>query len=1198
MHKQCVKVNWKAYNKEQHKKKLFLIHQESALQKEIKFRTRFLGGPALGSRDLVQGGAIIREAEGEIMQTSITGSIEVKGKKSKEEDFRIEDKRELTIITDFNRRRSEWGSQMITKVPEQPNEQFKCDRYNELNAAISNSASKTEHQSNQCRTSSQQQIILSSTSLNSNSRYSPPLKQQNQLQLISQPSLTQFNDQSFSTSTVKCQDYQVCQSSQYDIKQLNRLRIKKKYQRARFDKNRNFHFTNIFCKSNQVERGSQAILQWPDKLDERHERRAWPAISKTELMKQQIHQDQFLTRVYANIHNQLEVVGVIDLKLDQQTNTNKDLLPQNQTKDQTLIHQDSSQNWGQNNNLIVQNILNNYQETGSQISPQCHNNNKQRNIHQVQSQIQIDNNLTQILILPSSVDNSPVGARLLNYLREWDSINKGDLIRTGICTQWISQGSPRYLQENKQIFPFRGSLKQKEAMIRLIQSELEEQIIEEVSQESLNRKNPIFCIPKKEDHKWRKIMHYSILNKELKGEHFLMEDVTTLRELIKEKDWAIKIDLQSAFHHIPVNENLKRYLGFQFQERFYQYRAMCFGIKHAPFNLLQNITSDHSINQGQTSFAMRRLLRRPNISQQESSRTKSISFLNCTNSPTIRFQDISREIKFNPNTEIRIPRLGIQHQFKHVKNDIGQKIENDIDNKQMDKHHIEAEIGQNKMVSHCDRQVELSQTTNIEGRSTYETVEQMQVQNLNTKRLEFKDQNAILRTDASKDQWGGTLTILKTGTTEMLNGPWNSNWKLNSSNQREIAAILLGVRRIKENYSNLNLQALRIESDNAAAVYNINRGAAAIALTKMIDHVLEEIEELQMQISARHISGKQNQIANHLFQLAEAGDYSIKDEYLQEALFQMRIKPTIDVFANRCNRKMRRFCSLKEDCWSVKYDGLTIPWASELAYLYPPIALIQRCLNKIMEEKTRVVMLTPFWPAQPWWPDLKRMTIKSMILGESQDLLTLGGRLKRRKRHLPPGSLIISLLEAGWHCIWRRYRQRIGEFAQYWSAIGRQWKDLSQIADPQITLVNYINELEQNGATPACIVLSCIAITVLFKAVGFFGSSINGQILKQTMKKFNAQVKKELKEEPIRNMDLLLSYIKEKYKAIKVLKEQEFFGCTISLIMIFSTLRLAEIHRASCEFNKDKSCSLKTGTEKGPGHKVTITFRRLDDKEI
>ncbi|KAA6389236.1 MAG: hypothetical protein EZS28_015236 [Streblomastix strix] len=277
-------------------------------------------------------------------------------------------------------------------------------------------------------------------------------------------------------------------------------------------------------------------------------------------------------------------------------------------------------------------------------------------------------------------------------------------------------------------------------------------------------------------------------------------------------------------------------------------------------------------------------------------------------------------------------------------------------------------------------------------------------------RLTFALPDVILRTDASKDQWGGTLTILKTGTTEMLNGHWSCNWKLNWSNQREIAAILQVVRRIKENYSNLNLQALRIESDNAASICHY-KVSVAIALAKMADHVLEEAEEISIQIGAGYISGKQNQIADHLSRLAEAGDYSIKDEYIQEVVFQMRIKPTIDVFANRCNRKMRRFCSLKEDRLSVKQDGLTIPWASELAYLHPTLALIQKCLNKIMEKKARVVMFTPFWPAQPWWPDLKRMTIKSMILGESQDLLTLGGRLKRRKRHLLPGSLIISLLE-------------------------------------------------------------------------------------------------------------------------------------------------------------------------------------------
>ncbi|KAA6376990.1 MAG: hypothetical protein EZS28_027483 [Streblomastix strix] len=50
--------------------------------------------------------------------------------------------------------------------------------------------------------------------------------------------------------------------------------------------------------------------------------------------------------------------------------------------------------------------------------------------------------------------------------------------------------------------------------------------------------------------------------------------------------------------------------------------------------------------------------------------------------------------------------------------------------------------------------------------------------------------------------------------------------------------------------------------------------------------------------------------------------------------------------------------------------------------------------------------------------------------------------------------------------------------------------------------------------------------------------------------------------------------------------------------MLASTLRLAETHKTSCEFNKNKSCYIKTGAEKDTGHKVTIRFHTPDYKEI
>jgi hypothetical protein len=100
----------------------------------------------------------------------------------------------------------------------------------------------------------------------------------------------------------------------------------------------------------------------------------------------------------------------------------------------------------------------------------------------------------------------------------------------------------------------------------IINKELEDNIIKIVKKKELKWINPIFAIPKKGKGKWRKIMDCSSLNQHLCCNHFKMEDIHTLRELIKPNDWAIKIDLESAYSHIVVSKNQRSYLGFKFKE--------------------------------------------------------------------------------------------------------------------------------------------------------------------------------------------------------------------------------------------------------------------------------------------------------------------------------------------------------------------------------------------------------------------------------------------------------------------------------------------------------------------------------------------------------------------------------------------------------------------------------------------------------
>ncbi|KAA6385363.1 MAG: hypothetical protein EZS28_019111 [Streblomastix strix] len=194
---------------------------------------------------------------------------------------------------------------------------------------------------------------------------------------------------------------------------------------------------------------------------------------------------------------------------------------------------------------------------------------------------------------------------------------------------------------------------------------------------------------------------------------------------------------------------------------------------------------------------------------------------------------------------------------------------------------------------------------------------------------------------------GATIIFVQTGLKEMHEWSWNRDSKLTSSNQREAAAILQGIRRFAMSPRHYQIKALRIETENSSAAFNINRGAEVRSSKK----------------TARHIPGLINQEADQLKSLAASGDYQIREEVLEEALLQFHVHMTIDIFAKHQNRKCRRFCSLMKDLQAVRQDGMALPWKIELPLLHPPIALIQPILNKIMKGEIRAVLITPYWKA-------------------------------------------------------------------------------------------------------------------------------------------------------------------------------------------------------------------------------------------
>ena len=76
----------------------------------------------------------------------------------------------------------------------------------------------------------------------------------------------------------------------------------------------------------------------------------------------------------------------------------------------------------------------------------------------------------------------------------------------------------------------------------------------------------------------------------------------------------------------------------------------------------------------------------------------------------------------------------------------------------------------------------------------------------------------------------------------------------------------------------------------------------------------------------------------------------------------------VDLFASCLTRQLPRFYSWRPDPEAEATDAFMQDWSACRGYAIPPWCLIPCCLTKVKLQAARLVLITPLWKTQPWYP--------------------------------------------------------------------------------------------------------------------------------------------------------------------------------------------------------------------------------------
>ncbi|XP_048259405.1 uncharacterized protein LOC125384396 [Haliotis rufescens] len=509
--------------------------------------------------------------------------------------------------------------------------------------------------------------------------------------------------------------------------------------------------------------------------------------------------------------------------------------------------------------------------------------------------------------------------------------------------------------------------------------------------------SPMFVVPKK-DGGQRPILNMKKLNAFIPYNHFKMESLSLLKDVIQENAYMCKLDLKDAYFSIPIARHQRKFLRFQWKGRLFQFLCLPFGLAPAPRTFTKLLKPVVSIAR---RAGIRLIIYLDDMILFAHSPE---SLVRCRESLLYLLKNLGFII--NKEKSVLVPCqnlnfLGFEIDSQCLTLTLPQKKVTDI----LQRCHRILKLPVVKIRTlatllgklsasmraivpaqlHC-RFLQMQSSRELLEHQSYEhriklsrkCVQEIHwwVDNLSTfngKPISAIHPDLILQTDATNLGWGAVCNQDRTG------GRWSLEESKFHINALELKAVLLALQCFCKSQSGMSLL---VQVDNRTAVSYVNRQGGT--KSHVLDTIAKEIWDFCLQrkitLEAQYLPGKENIIADwESRHFADSSEWLLNRKVFNQC--NQRLGPhLIDLFASRLSHQLEKYVSWRPDPQATYIDAFRLEWKGARGYAFPPFSMIGRCLWKVRRERAELTLITPVWQGQAWYPVLLEMSVECPIL--------------------------------------------------------------------------------------------------------------------------------------------------------------------------------------------------------------------------